>query len=353
MTDSLNIWLPLDFNEPWHWRAGQDQGYAVTAADKAGLAGLGEGDVTVILPGQMVRIFDHTLPKMREQERLSAAGFAIEDQVATPLSEQHIVAPADDTRIAVIKSDAMARIQSALSGAGLAAKAMFADFDVVQSEQETIILPDRIITPGKAGYTMDTAWQPGAKTDGDIVAVMRGLRFDGALNLATGRYARRNKGAIATPQLLRIAAIFAVAGFVWLGWEAVQSRAKIQQADFIRAQISKLYTDYTGQAAPANPALSVTRTLKSGGSVKADILPLSAILFRAVETVPDVSIDTLQFDPGHNRLSLRLIYPRFESATELEQAVRAAGGTFQSGGVREQSGRLIGDAVLTLGGGGS
>jgi len=49
---------------------------------------------------------------------------------------------------------------------------------------------------------------------------------------------------------------------------------------------------------------------------------------------------------SNNELQLRLIYPSFESAGELEQAIRSAGGQLITGGVREQSGRFIGEATL-------
>lgn len=349
MTDILTIWLPLDFDQAWHWRRGDDYGFAVTLADKEAL----EGDAAIILPGQMVRLFDHALPKMREQERRAAAGFAVEDKIATPLIDNHIVAPHEDGRIGVISHDVMTRLMSVLKDVGLSAKIIAADFETVRWDAPRLGLSDRILYPGRTGYALDPAWQEDPQVEADIVDVLHSVNLYGVLNFASGAYAAKTKRLIGGSQLVRFAAVFALAGLAWLSWEAVQSRAKMKQAEFIRGQMTQLYADYTGQAAPANPALAVTRAVKNKGGSSADVLSLSAVLFRAVETVPDVSVESLQFNAGQNQLTLRLIYPQFESATDFEAAVRAAGGTLRAGGVREQGGRLLGDAVLTLGGAGS
>jgi len=59
-----------------------------------------------------------------------------------------------------------------------------------------------------------------------------------------------------------------------------------------------------------------------------------------------LSVEQLRYQDSRNELQLRIVYPSFESAGALETAIRAAGGQLTTGGVREQSGRFVGEATL-------
>ena len=103
---------------------------------------------------------------MRGRERQQAAGFAVEDQLAGPLSEQHIVLGAgDDKRIAVIARSAIDAAHESLGVAGLTVSHMAADFDVLP-EGAAISLIDREVHPGPLGYALDAdVDQPGRLPD--------------------------------------------------------------------------------------------------------------------------------------------------------------------------------------------
>jgi len=107
--------------------------------------------------------------------------------------------------------------------------------------------------------------------------------------------------------LAKIAAVLIAVGMSWLTLEWAQSSAMTKQADDFKTQTAALYTQATGKAAPS-------------------------------------------FDEKKPQLNLRLIYPRFESTGELEDAAQATGNVFRPGGVREQNGILIGDATFEMGG---
>lgn len=352
MSNALHIWLPLDMSLPWHWRQSGDYGLAINDADKAALSDRDGRELVVIIPGQIVRIFSHDLPKMREAERLAAAGFAIEDKIAVPLTGQHIVpAPLEDPRIAIIACENMKGIVKALSAAELQASALFADFDVLSDRKGPILLPDRCVYPGPLGHTQDPEWAKAEVDEESYAQVTKRAEVSRAVNLLSGEFAPKNQSFIGRFQLLRLAALFLVCGIVWLGLMSAQNRAAYKQAEYIRAETSRMYTQFTGQSAPSNPALTVTRAVKTSVNVSADFVGLSASFFDAIKRVDGVTIETLQFDESQNRLTLRLIYPRFESATDLERAVAATGAEFRAGGIREQGGKLIGDAVMSFGDG--
>lgn len=350
MSFDLLIWLSDDPEADWGWKHGQAGGTASTLEEKAQLTDLAADKVQVIISGQCVRLFEHALPSMRDRERLSAAGFSVEDKIAAPLGEQHIVlGSGEDKRIAVISRDKMRAVLEHISNAGIHPDAMFADFDVLTQRPTPTYFTDRIVHAGRLGYTLDRDWGDGGE-NAHLPSVLANLNTKDALNLLQGDYAVRRSRLGSVGGVKRVAALTVCAAIAGLVLVSMHSRAIITQAEDLRAKTSTLYTQATGEPAPVNPALAVTRAARSGANTEADFLALSDILFRAVQSSPDISVDSIQFDGDEDRLVLRLIYPRFESASELEQTVAQMGGALRPGGVREQNGRLIGDAVLTRGG---
>jgi len=348
----LFIWLPDNPEGSWTWHSpGDAQGVAVTEAEKTSLGSRVDDKVYVIISGQSVRIFNHELPKIRESERLAAAGFTIEDQIAAPVADQHLtLAAGDDNRLAVMASDKMDQVVSALSEFGLTCDGIYADFDMMKHHEGTTHLGDRVVHPGEFGYTLDPDWGEVDAEPAHIPNLTSALDLNGSINLLSGPYARRGQNWLSGGHLPRLAAMVLVVGLAWLGLLYTQGRAVNLQADHMREEARQLYTAQTGRPAPSNPALAVTRAVKDNGTTSANFLTLSHTLFEAIESVEGITLDTLQFDASRNQLNVRLVYPQFESATELEAAVKTLGGIFRPGGVREQGGRLLGDAAVLPGG---
>ena len=276
----------------------------------------------------------------------------VEDKIAAPLIDQHLaLGTGEDKRIAVVSRAIMKAVSAELTRSGLGGAKLYADFDGISHSSEPLLLPDRLVHPGSLGYTVDRAW---AKTDAQersTQQVLNLINIETAINLRTGDFAPKANVMIGRVQLMRAAALLAVSGLVWLGLLGAQNRSMFEHAAFIRSETARMYSEFTGQTAPANPALSVVRNVKSNGQSQVDFLNLSQILFQAIEMTDGVSVETLQFDENQNQLTLRVRYPQFESASELEQSVAASGGEFRAGGIREQGGKLIGDAVLIAGAG--
>lgn len=349
----LRIWLsdPLDGAWPWHHSDGR-MGTAVSDTDKTSLSDQKFDNLDIILPGQWVRVFEHDLPKMRDNERISAAGFFIEDKIAGPLSGQHMtLGVADDNRVGVMASEKLDAVTQALSKFGLKPNRAVADFEIFSADQ-TFKIGDRVITPGPLGYTQDAEWTEMPGLTAELPAALAEAETSTALNFLSGKFATRKRGSIDLSYLYRAAALLAVAGIAGLTLIFAESRATHAQATFTKDETARLYTEFTGENAPARPAQSVTRAIKRQGTQQpAGFLELSDILFTSVARLEGVAVQSVQYDKNRGQLSLRLIYPSFEAAGEMERSVSQSGGVFQPGGVREQGGRLIGTAALSLGGG--
>ena len=356
----MKLWLSDIPAGEMVWATGSAQASRESDFEASGrctdLSDVPDGEpVAVIIPGQWARIYDLDLPKMRGAERLQAAGFAIEDRLAAPVSEQHLVVSSDGQRVGVISKAKMQAVIDFLKGAEFVVSGVYTDFDAALPGP-AFRIEDRVVVPhsvtgGTAGYAIDTPLYE----DGDSLTpadpAAQSLNCVAALNFASGAYGLRKSGGLSRTSLVRAAGLVAVFGLSLLGWQIMQARAANTQAEYLKAQAKTFYTNATGQAAPANPALTVTRALKSGGSGKADFMSLSAILFAALETTPEAQIDTLDYDSNRAQLRVRVIYPDLQTATQVEKAVAARGGSLTTGNLRERSGSMMGDAVLTSAGG--
>lgn len=347
MSLPLIIWLSDELSQPWTWFHGSQTGTAVNDADKASLGALHSTPVQIVLAGQSIRQLQLELPPMKEGEKITAARFAIENDIGSPLKTQHVVIGGTDNQIiSIISHDKMKDVLAHLSRADIAPDGLFADFDSLNADRP-LLFSDRIIYPGPKGYTLDREWADNADRPEDrLLQVQKFFNFDTATNLLTGDYSKTKTLPFSGGNLARIAALFLAALTAWLGLEWSQTSALNQQADLLRTETANLYKSATGRPAPTNPALEVTRAVKAGGQSQNSFLDLSRLLFTSVAKTDGIMIETLQYDSQKNQLSLRLIYPQFESAGALENAVKNGGGIFRSGGVREQRGRLIGDATL-------
>lgn len=352
MNMDLIIAIPDTPTEPWVWRQdtgdeeGRHTGTARSASDKRALAERGARHITVLLSGQSIRMIAHDLPKLRAAEQRSAAELFIEDQLAAPIRDQHIIiADTEPKRIAVIARQKLQHVLDTLSEAGLDPHCVYADFDVLPKRATSYICEDRTITAGPLGYTSDT---DGKNISDTLANLLAKLSPENALNLRQGEFAKRREFYIPLAQLSRAAALLAVLSMSWLLLTLSQSRALTTQVDHLRQDARDLYTEATGETAPPNPALALTRRLNAQTSTGPDFLTLSQMLFDTIENANGITIDRLQYNAAQNQIDLRLVYPRFESAPLVERMARDKGARLQTGSVREQDGRFIGEATFSL-----
>ncbi|WP_371395721.1 type II secretion system protein GspL [Fretibacter rubidus] len=360
MSAELIILISDNPKDSWIFLHDGVEGIATSQPEKAALAELSNGQARVIINGQNARIFIRDLPNLRGKDRLAAAGFAVEDGIATSLTDHHIAMSVigNDTHIAVVSHDYMTRLQDSLRAAGLRSDAIFIDHDSRAVDAAPVVLDGRIIVAKQSAkderndahsFTIDKDWDDGEFKDAPIITAanfMATARFDGAVNLAQGRYALR-RSTVSFSAWGRVAALLAATCAAGLLWQASTTRALNLQTAALRVDTAAIFSQATGQAAPANPALAATRLVQSSGGSKVDFLTLSTALFDTIGRIDGVMIDGVQYVAGGNQLTLQILYPNFDTASQIETLAREAGFAFQAGGVREQGSGLRGDAVLT------
>jgi type II secretory pathway component PulL len=358
MRDSLILFLPVSSDALLHWGVWSDDSLVENGKlDLVAAGGLSDKGlpVTLVVPGQNIRNFEHELPKMNRRERSKAVLFSIEDQLSAPLDTLHVALQdgAEQNTVSVISQDIMQEAITWAESVGLNVQRIVSDYEALDGvDYEAIALDDRVIIPGRLGHTLDREWYSGTAEPLDILAALTLMapQTIEATNLMQGNFAPRSGIKGQTKTWFQLAGIAAALGLAFIFFETAQSHAIKAQADNIRAQTAAFYTQQTGQAAPSNPARAVTQAARQGQITPTQFLALSDISFRALQDFDDVSIERVSYQSNRDELQLRLVYPSFERADEVQRAMTEAGGQFIPGGVREQSGRFVGEAVLKLGG---
>jgi len=347
MTQRLIIVMPSTEGGPGLWGR-VDGASVITTGRSTPPANDAAKEIVVVLSGQNVRVYPHELPPTSKRDRLRAAGFSLEDKIAVPLDDIHIAM--SDDRIAVMDRAQLTSQLGDLREAGFSPSKAVADFEALSDITGDIEVLGRIVTTGALGHAMDASWSENKAekvSDADIIAAIAAKLEQGEmLNLLQNGFSPKSGFNIDARKFAGFGAMAACLGITALVLQSVEARALRMQAAELKTQTAQIYTEATGQAAPANPALAATRALKSGGKDNLTFLRLSQTLFNGVDTIEGLSVEQLRFQEAREELQLRIIYPSFESASEFEAAIRSAGGQLTTGGVREQSGQFVGEATL-------
>ena len=324
-------------------------GYETRRVATADLAAVDLRDPILILPGQLVRIFETELPKAGRAQQLKMARFAKEDDIASSVDSLHFaLSDAQPPHLAVVGNSVMDILMESLGR--LKPKAAYADYDVLLGDAALFVI-DRVVEPGIAALDLDWTEEKLARpTDDELAALFAdGLASGRGLNLLQGDYRAQSGFEVPRGPAIRMAALAACTLLGLFIWNGIQDRAAMKQAETLRAQTASDYLSATGQRAPENPGRAAAQSLQAGPGPTAGFLDLSAVLFTGLSTMDDVRVDQLRFNSENGTLQLRLIYPSFDAAARVENSIARAGGRLTTGGVREQNGSFVGEATLALG----
>ena len=327
--------------------SGEDYVTRRVAADDIG--DLNINAPVLILPGQWVRIFETELPKAGRAQQLQMARFAKEDDIASSADDLHFaLSDTQPPAMAVIDTTVMDALIETLGG--LNPKAAYADYDVLDGATAILVI-DRAVEPGIAALDLDWTEEVLTELSDEALAKLfdEGLSAGRGLNLLQGQYRSRSNVNLPRVPAIRLAALAASALLMAFVWSGVKDRAALTQAEDLRAQTAPDYLAATGERAPSNPGRTAVKSLQSRPVSTGKFLELSSVLFAGMAGLDDVRVDQLRFNSDKGTLQLRLIYPSFDAAARVENAVAQAGGVLTTGGVREQNGAFVGEASLKMG----
>ncbi len=345
--------------QSWLWLAdGARQSELIEGAGKAALGASLTSAPTVIFPGQLVATLRQTLPKLRPSELREAARFAAEDSLGTSAAQIHIALPAREGGLTLAcDRAALSEHIEALSAAGITPRAIYADFDCLPKDTSPVQFFEQIIVSAPGAYTDDAGWDAditARATPVDAAQLAALFETSAATNLRQGEFALRralfgaSKGGLAPWRAAAAALVFT--GLAALLFDVSKVRAAAAQTKDLKAQMTQIYTDATGEAPRGNPARELRKRLDGGAQVTLGYSQLAGMALASAQSIDGVSVETMRYDAQNSRLILTLNYPAFETASAFQAAVKSRGGALSVGGVREQNGVLVGEAVLTGGG---
>lgn len=314
------------------------------------------------LPSEQVLLLAVTLPRMSGAQRKAAVAFAVEDQIARPLDEVHVVlGPAlPDGRwlVAVVARDVLASRQAGAPGMRILPEAMALPVpDAGQWSARAV--QDRVILrlPDGTGMAVAAPMLPAlhALAGAPGIVLYGGDLPDGMTAVAeaplppiTGAagFDLRNFGTgagILTPTLRRVGIVLLLAALAHLGLVVAERVTLTQQLATAQANLRAALTT-AGQAANVDLDTGVARVLAgSQPEASAGFLPLISAVFAGIEPLSGrVFVRDLQYEAAGSTLTLTLEAPDLTTLQEVEVALAeaqlqvTAGAATTAGGLAEQ-----------------
>ena len=364
MTADLIIFFGEKPGSAWQWGLTSDgkAGLAATDQQKSELKTLNFKRLMVVIPGQQVVIKLHTLGKLNDKQKHQAAGFSIEDELASPLEQNHIALDVNSDRLAVVANHVMENVISELAKYDLSADIICADYDSF-ADTDSFVYQDRILqrSGNGLGYSAEVNLAAALLDKGQAVpqqiddqeflqkiytALQAGYM---AINLRQGIFAKRGK--IGVGRFKRSLGLATAVLVVFAGSNIYQGVNALRKTQDLQAQMAGIYTQiFPNKKVPENPALDVIRAQSDAKTDnKQWFIELSALLAASAQKVSGVEVSSLRYDAARQQLNLSIRYLGFDDVEALKQAVADHGGIFTESGTRQSGGALLGDAILRLG----
>lgn len=351
-TDPLSAW-------DWGLLGTGKWGRAETSEEKSALADLNFSRLLAIIAGTEIIIKLHTLESLKEKQKIQAAGFSIEDELAASLDDTHIAFDGNASRLAICSKALMIAIDNALRDHCLSADMMCADYDSFQGEAR-LEYQGRIISRAGSGlgFSVETGLasavlDKGQKIPSTITAqgllekIAKSLMAGHVpINLLQGQFA--NKTSWGHGKFRRLAMLAAGLVVAFLVLNIGQGLYYGNKTKSVEKEINQIYAEvFPDKPISTNPAQDMYRATRAlGGVSTTDFVSLSALLAKSIQDVEGVEISSLRYDKAKGQLNLSILYGSFEDTEKLKAAVQRYGGIFTEGGTRQSGGGLSGDAIL-------
>jgi len=363
---TLVILIGNTLDAPWVWGMvnSDKSGYAATSEDKADLTHINATKICAVIPGALVSTKIHAPENLTAKQWRQAAGFSIEDSLASSLDNTHIAYDFDTQRLAVIANDDMVVILDTLAKVGIMPDIMCADYDAFE-DTLSFVYDGKLIerSANGLGYSVEISLAPRfldagqnlpTEISGATFAERIGMALQSGhkpLNLLQGEFANQARAGAGLGQFKRSALLAAALALAFLtvnlgtGYNYARKTAKLNAE--AKAIYAKLFPN---TAIPDNPALAVIRAQSAGRTDQGEVfIQISTVLAISTKQVKGVEISSLRYDKSKGELNLSILYDSFEDVERLKQAVAKNGGVFTEGGTRQNGDKLSGDAILGAG----
>lgn len=170
------------------------------------------------------------------------------------------------------------------------------------------------------------------------------------LNLRQGTYRAAEKVDLGFAQKwVGTLVLAAICACLWLGYMALTVNRLEAETDRLYQQSVTAYRQiFPDEGNVANPLARVTEKLRNTSAVSAEV-PLTTLLsayYTALSKVEGVELVSVSFSGTTGRLTSSLKFSSYQDRDKLKQVMDAAGLNIQLGGVAQEEGFLVGQAVI-------
>lgn len=297
-------------------------------------------------PATAVGHFRVPVPARNEAEASRAALYAIEDELAQPVEEIHIVLGpksrnATDRDIYVVDRSLMMSWIALLSKAGLSPESIIPEQCLFTDIDHPVDLGDRIIQrqgdrivgietalPGHAGEEVPKSPETFDIEDGiNLIRLVERSATRPGVNLRAGQFALEKSRKQGVSTWRKAAGISVAAVSVWTGTLILEAHNYNFAIEKLNEQATERYTRiFPGSAIPAD----LDRTTRDMLAVsttpdKLEFRTTVAAIYEAVELNPGTQISALVFDSENSRLSVTLILPVPDTAATIVAFLQSRG----------------------------
>lgn len=318
------------------------------------------GGCLALAPGACVAHFRIMLPVRSEREAAQAAIYAVEDEIAQPIEEVHLVLgprpKAGEKRdVYVVDRALMQYWLDLLSQVGAVADRIVPQQCLLDTDTHRLKVADQIILPaGERIIAVETGLPEGAGlalgacgvgADRPDTCTLTGLAGhlgrSGSVNLLTGAFAPRRTRSETISAWKVTAAMAMAASTVWTGTVFLEAYNYHQAALRIEADARERYAIlYPGSPPPQDLDRSTRGMLADRSlSARVGLAELSAGLYEILASSGPGWIESLDYQDA--TLTARLILPGIRSAGEAREVIMAASTGLTINYVREEDGIFV------------
>lgn len=355
------------------------------------LASVRPDDILLVVSGRDVFLGSVTLVARNEKELRSAALYQLEDDLAEPVSQMFAAVgerPADptDPRDVCVVSQARlthwlsllevfpsaksnARIVSDTSLLKHGADPLIFDGDdmVIVRDGEKVfaldrhnaaeLLPALLQSPDYSRFTLiqgqgsvlDPASFTARRNASYPEFVSQYLSPKAGLDIRQGEYrahrpmdigfARRWKGSLV---------LASMAAILWLGFTGLSvMRLNAETGQLYKRAVSAYQAAFPDERNVVDPHASVMSKLRlNPGAQSVRVTELLSTFYRGLESIEGVEIESVSFNSETGRLTTSLKFTGYEDRDRLKQALESLGLLLELGGVSQEDGFLVGQAVI-------
>lgn len=145
------------------------------------------------------------------------------------------------------------------------------------------------------------------------------------------------------PTGLAAAALIAIAAYNFVEGFTFRSEAQALNST-IKTEIRRVFPEVKRVV---NPRAQLKALVSNGGETS-HFLRLSSLLSAGVNEVDGISLDTLRYDERRKEMQASIEYENYEQLNNLKTVIESMGGVFRDGGSRQVGNRRAGEITVTM-----